>query len=65
MIQEWQMAPEGIKPRYAPPGSENAKKQGCTCSQLTNNFGYGVNGFKGVYCYNSSCPVHPIKGRDF
>jgi len=66
MQQELHLMPdEGIRLRFAPPGSQNAVNRGCTCPQLTNNFGYGRTGFKGSYVYNPNCPVHPLKARDF
>jgi hypothetical protein len=47
---------------WPPPGSEEAKKKGCTCPVLDNNNGRGVSdpktGDGARYWISATCPIH-------
>lgn len=40
------------------PGSDEARKLGCTCPVLDNGHGRGYMGMKDVFVYNMECEVH-------
>jgi hypothetical protein len=40
------------------PGSEEARRAGCTCPVMDNGHGRGYLGLEGVYVYSLSCPIH-------
>lgn len=43
------------------PGSEEAKKLGCTCPAMDNRHGLGMyvdNDGNKIFVYNHDCPIH-------
>lgn len=40
------------------PGTPKAIQMGCTCPVMDNCYGRGYMGMRGMYIYNSQCPVH-------
>jgi len=46
------------------PGSEEARKAGCTCPIMDNNYGKGYLGQPGVFVYRSGCKVHDQSYRE-
>ena len=40
------------------PGSDEARKIGCTCAVIDNHYGRGYRGRSGVYVVNEDCRVH-------
>jgi hypothetical protein len=45
-----------------PPGSEEAKQQGCTCSRVKNRLGKGnVQPAERVYYPDVNCPMHGLR----
>jgi len=44
------------------PGSQEAKKLGCTCPVLDNNCGRGFGYPTPMYWIDNNCPIHGDKG---
>ena len=40
------------------PGSDEARKQGCTCPRMDNSYGKGYMGNPDVFVYREGCPLH-------
>lgn len=40
------------------PGSEQARRGGCTCAIMDNHYGRGYHGQPGVYVMSGDCPLH-------
>ena len=40
------------------PGSEEARKQGCTCPVMDNEYGAGYLGNPNVFVNAQGCPLH-------
>ena len=45
--------------KWMPPGSKEARENGCTCCPIVNREGKGCDAtLPGVYTYGYSCPLH-------
>ena len=54
---------EGMSHTTAP-GSDEARKIGCTCAVIDNHYGRGYHGRSGVYVVNEDCRVHGSRADD-
>jgi len=43
------------------PGSDEARKEGCTCPVLDNGHGTGRFGDEDHFVYAMDCPVHKVE----
>jgi hypothetical protein len=61
-LKETAMAMNIFTPKIPNPGSDAARRQGCLCPVMDNNFGDGLG--DGKFWTVQDCPIHGVKDEN-